>query len=205
MAARGIFIRVIATIALFQLTGCGYGIRGNRSVALEKEGIHRIYVSSIVNNTYRYGVENVIFNALIRSFAAFKGFELVSDPAKADALLSGSIEVADSTINATTPATSLNPRSLAPTAQFGAIYVAAEYRATLNCRFSLIRRNPKPGESATIWGGEFSRSKPYPATNQLGSLGTTSPLINDSEFDRTVLDIATSMAQDVREAMVARF
>jgi hypothetical protein len=84
--------------------------------------------------------------------------------------------------------------------------IANDYNAILTCSFQLIRREAYLNHPAgTVWSGEFSRTKLYPGSNQLGVLGTTSGLINDSEFDRTIIDISRDMAVDVRESMLSRF
>jgi hypothetical protein len=195
------------SLLTFVATGCGYGIRGSHSDALEKDGVHRIYIAPITNNTYHYGVENVVYNSLVRSLAAFHGIKLVNDPQIADAVLAGQVTQADSSISASTAAQSLNPRNLPVPNSFGSLYVATEYTASLVCNFNLIRTHPNPNlkQAATVWTGGFSRSKPYPASNQLGVLGTTSGLINDSELDRTLIDISHDMMIDVRESIVSRF
>jgi hypothetical protein len=195
------------TCCVVLLGGCGYSIRKGTSEALEKDGVRRIYISPIVNDTYRYGVENVVYNSLVRSLASFKGIKLVSDPSLADAVLSGHVIQADSQVSSTASATGLDPGRIPTPNYFGSLLIAKEYNAILGCSFELIRRQPAgPNRPAgTLWTGSFNRSKVYPASNQLGVLGTTSGLINDSEFDRTLVDISREMMVDVREAMVSRF
>ena len=41
--------------------------------------------------------------------------------------------------------------------------------------------------------------------NQLGVIGNTSALINDSEFERSLADLAASMMGDLHESMLAMF
>ncbi len=188
------------------LSGCGYNIRNGKNGALEKEGIRKIYIAPVVNDTYRYGVENVVYNALVRSLNAYSGIKLVSDPTTADGVLSSRVITAASQVNATTGADALSPTGLPLPFYFGSIQIATEYNAILSCSFVLTRREAIVGHPAgTVWTGNFSRSKLYPAANQLGVLGTTSGLINDSELDRTILDISHEMMNDVRETMLSRF
>jgi hypothetical protein len=188
------------------LSGCGYAIRGGKNGALEKEGIRKIYVAPAVNDTYRYGVENVVYNSLVRSLNAYSGIRLVSDPNVADAVLSSRVTQALSQVSSTSFANALNPTGIPTPKYFGSVLIATEYNAILTCSFVLTRRESVPGHPAgTVWSGGFSRSKLYPASNQLGVLGTTSGLINDSELDRTLLDISHDMMVDVREAIVSRF
>jgi hypothetical protein len=188
------------------LSGCGYSIRSGKNGALEQEGVRKIYVAPIVNDTYHYGVENVVYNSLIRSLSAYSGIRLVSDPQVADAVLTGRVTQVDSLVNSTTRADALNPGLLPPPKWFGSVLIATDYNATMTCEFQLVRREAVVGHPAGIvWTGSFNRSKLYPASNQLGVLGTTSGLINDSELDRTLLDISHDMMVDVREAMLSRF
>ncbi|MEK6579060.1 MAG: hypothetical protein AABZ55_07515, partial [Bdellovibrionota bacterium] len=83
--------------------------------------------------------------------------------------------------------------------------VAWEYQAALTCQFDLQRTVIAPGKKPVIWTGGFSRSKPYPGSNQLGPPGTTSALINESEFERALSDLAENMMEDVHESMLAMF
>ena len=145
------------------ISGCGYALQGTHSHELEKDGIRRIYVTTIRNDTYRPGVENVVYNELLQSLSAFKGIQLVTSPEDADAILSGTVSNADSTIAGTGAAPSLNPAALGtslPVLQpsFQTIYIATLYNAVLGVSFSLTRRNPKPGQKATVWSGSFSRT-----------------------------------------------
>jgi Lipopolysaccharide-assembly len=202
---------LLVSSLLFQSCG-GYYIRRSEGNALEKAGVRQIYISPIENDTYRYGVENVVYNALVRSMASFGGVRVVQDAEIADSVLTGKVTQADAVVASTTSAGQLNPINILSASsnhlqffEFGSIYVASSYNAVLTCSFKLVRRNPGPKDKPVVWSGTFSRSSPYPATNQLGALGTTSALINDSEFDRTVLNVAHDMTIDVREAMVDRF
>lgn len=196
--------QILGAIALILLSSCGYTLQKGRSTELVKDGVERIYVAPVLNNTYRSSVENVVYNALIRSLTTYKGIRLVQDPSAADAVLSTSITTAESRVNSNASAFNLNPQGAAPD-RFQNIQVAYDYIAVLECNFSLLRRNPGPSQRAKIWDGGFSRSAVFNGSNQLGTLGTTSPLINDSEFERTIVDVAQGMADDVREAMLSRF
>jgi hypothetical protein len=202
--------RILPFSIVLLLSGCGYALQGTHSHELEKEGIRRIYVTTIRNDTYKPGVENVAYNELLQSLSAFRGIQLVSSPEDADAILTGVVSTAESQVAGTGAAPSLNPQTIGvalPVIQpsFQTIYIATLYNAVLGVSFTLTRRNPKSGQKAIIWSGSFSRTGIFPASNQLGSLGTTSQLINSSEFDRAVHDISKDMMIDVREAMLSRF
>lgn len=199
------------------VAGCGYGFQGSRNEFWEQEGIHKVYVKPLVNDTYKPGVENVMYNALVRTLLAHRRVALVRSEAEADAVLAGTVFVAQFVTSGATRADSLVPLGLAlppgkVNIRYGggvtpldSIQVASVYTAALTCDFVLVRRNPPPGKPAKVWNGGFSRSKPFPASNQLDVPGATSALINESEFERALGEIAVSMADDVHESMLDMF
>jgi hypothetical protein len=85
------------------------------------------------------------------------------------------------------------------------ILIATEYEATLSCSFVLTRTHPVPGKRAILWTSSFSRGAPFAGNNQLGVQGDTSALINQSEFERKLVDLAASMMGDLHESMLAMF
>jgi hypothetical protein len=200
MAVTRVIPILLATVA-FVAAGCGYTLQGSRSPLLEKEGIRRVFVAPLVNDTFKPGVEGVVYNALIKTLAAHRRVVLVQHRADADAVLTGTVTAAGSAISASTEARNLNPSGIGPSD----IRVATEYSATLGCSFKLVRERPRPGKAPTVWQSGYTRSKPFPGANQLGVLGTTSALINESEFDRALFDLANSMMADVHESMLAMF
>src|SRR4051812_48658503 len=118
-------------LALFA-SGCGYALQNSKSVLLEKEGIRRVYVAPLTNNTFKAGVENLIYNALVKSIASHRRVVLVTRREDADAILSGIVNDASSSTVASQPASGLYPIGLA-----GNIYkdtfVTSIYQATINC------------------------------------------------------------------------
>jgi hypothetical protein len=179
---------------------------------LLREGIRRIYVSPIQNNTYKPGVENLVYNQLVRTISASRRVELVQRTEDADAVLHGTVTAASYGPAGTTTADKLYPSDKVPGVPRGSteVVVATEYNATLQCNFSLVARVPRPEKpesrpNATVWGSSFSRAKAFPGNNQLDVFGTTSPLINESEFDRALRDLARSMMSDLEESMLAMF
>ncbi len=205
--------RVIAGFilgGLLSLTACGYGLQNTKGSELERLNLRKIYVSPLRNDTFKSGVEHTVYNALVKGLASYRFITIVQKEDEADAKIVGGVS------NVSLATTPKSADSLAPSnnnlpagmdrSRFKDRPVASEYRANLGCYFSLIRLK-KDGKSVSdyMWGESFSRDKPFPATNQLGPLGTTSALINDSEFDRTLQDLAVSMMSDVRETLLARF
>lgn len=212
-AAAG--ISLLGGVALTH-SSCGYSLQRSNSPHLARRGIRKVYVAPVVNNTYKAGVENLVYNALLKAIASGGGVRLVSDKDEADAILTGTVTTAQYALASSTSAKDLNPKNTGPSDR----QVATLYQASLGCAFALERtRLPKPPkklpagvtpESAAdfakhIWSSSFGRSKNFSANTQLGVLGTTAALINDSEFDRALHDLAESMMGDVHESMTALF
>lgn len=186
---------------LVVLSGCGYSFISAHSPLFEQEGVHKIYVAPVLNNTYKPGVENVVYNALVKVISAHHRVILVQNKLDADALLQGTVANAQSGAIAGTNASSLKPSGIGkPDVQ-----VATIYSALLACQFFLIKQGGKPRANPVLWSSSFSRSKPFPAANQLGPMGTTSALINDSELDRVLYDMAQNMMEEVHESMLGMF
>jgi hypothetical protein len=193
---------ILSGILLLQCVSCGYSLQNTRNRLFEKEGIRKIYVSPLLNNTYKPGVENLVYNQLVRTISVNGKFILVQNAKEADAVLQGAVSTAQYGPAGTTPAENLFPFKSGPSD----ISVATEYSATLACVFTLLRQNTHSGKATVvIWSGDFSRSKPFPGNNQLGVYGTTSALINESEFDRALRDLAQNMMGDVQESMLVMF
>jgi hypothetical protein len=192
------------------LSGCGYAFQNSKNPLAEKEGVRKIYVKPLVNNTYKPGIENVVYNALIRTLSVHRRVVLVNRADDADAELSGSVGAAGYGMSAAVNANQLlgfprNGGALGQGDQRSTIQIAYEYSASLTCTFSLTRVHHEPGRKDAIWGAGFSRNKLFNAANQLGPQGDTSALINESEFDRALSDLAASMMDDVHESMLAMF
>jgi len=187
------------------LGSCGYTFQNSRNTLYEKEGIQKIYVSPVGNSTLKGGVESLVYNNLVKVLVAHRKVTVVSHPDDADAILSGGVSGASFGGSATAPVSNLNPTSLGPTLPTSGYYVWTEYTATLSCSFTLVRAKAIAGRKSVIWSGGFTRSKAFPGANQLDVLGTTSPLINESEFDRALADLARIGMDDIHESMLAMF
>ena len=187
--------------------GCGYGFQNSKNPLAVKEGITKIYVEPLVNNTYKAGVENVVYNNLIRTLTSHRRVVLVRHRGDADAFLQGTVQTASYVQNAGTSVAGLSPQGLAaslslPTQSY---VVSTEYMATLGCSFYLTRRVIPKGKVGLVWSASFGRQEPFPGANQLDVPGTTSALINESEFERALEDLAHKMMDDVHESMLAMF
>mgnify|MGYP001573851882 FL=1 len=195
---------IFTCISMYGIS-CGYALQTSHSGFLEKEGIKKVYVSPVVNNTYKAGVENLVYNSLIRTLGSNRMVRIVQQAEQADALLQGTVNTAQYAISVVRTADRLNPINLGSSDR----RVAAEYSVSLNCSFLLVRApgraGPQPSMRSTVWSSTFSRNKPIPAANQLDVPGTTSALINESEFDRALQELSQNMMSDVHESMLAAF
>lgn len=215
-------LRLAAGLAALTLalSGCGYTLQTSKSPLVEREKITTVYVAPASNGTLRVGVENMVYNALVRSLSAHKTLRMVSREEDAETVLNSSIKNIVVTTNATTPGENI-PGDDRFKPYFKDIPFTTYYSASLDCSFSLVKRiarpeftvNPKtgirkirnPGKSKLLWSSSFSRGKSYPAFLRTGAEGTTSPLITDSELDRVLGEIVTSMMDDVHESMLNSF
>ncbi len=182
------------------ISGCGYAFENSRTNSLKDIDVKSVYVSPAKNLSYKPGVENLVYNELIQALLAGHRVRLVDRPELADALLETSIDRAGYTRSADTDAASVYPIAVSAIQ----IRVATEYQADVTCTFHLKRQKDGAG-AETLWESAFTRSRRFAANNQKIEFGTTSGLINESEFDRTLQEVAHGMMQDVQEAMVARF
>jgi hypothetical protein len=200
-------LKIFLCVWMLGLTACGYTFQNAKNPLLEKEGIHKVYIEPITNESYKAGIENTVYNSLVRAIFSHHKVTLVSNRADADAILSGSVLTANYGMNIQAAVAGLNPKDLAerlklPSREFA---VAQDYMATLGCSFSLVRAVPHRKKRTGLWASSFSRTKPFPGANQIDVPGTTSALINESEFERTLSELAKSMMDDVHESMLAMF
>jgi hypothetical protein len=207
MGRRGSsFAAIVVGVLGLVIAGCGYSLQHSRNPLFEAEGIRKVFVAPVANNTYKPGVENLVYNQLVKTVSANRKVRLAQRIEEADAVLRGSIQDASYVPSGTTTADKLFPSDRLPGLKGPSeTIIATSYSASLTCAFSLENRHPRPGKPAQLWSSSFSRSKPFPGNNQLGAFGTTSALINESEFDRALGDIAQSMMGDLHESMLAQF
>lgn len=185
------------------------------SPLLETEKVKTIYLDPTVNDTFKTGVEVTVYNALQREFLRTGQIKLTRDRAAADAVLSTVVTDAGYDVRATTPSTNLQPKGLGAEKRD----VVTVYFASLSCLFTL-RKIPKPAKDSpkralaagkpqplgkVLWVQQLSRGKNFAANSQLGALGTTSALINESEFERALGDLAEQILSDASESLLAAF
>ena len=190
-------IHWILSIALL-LPGCGYRLRGSKNTALEREGIRKIYIAPIGNQTQVLGLETWVHTVLAQKISAESLVDIVNSEKDADAVLRGSITQAVMSGEAPTSSDLIAPTGLGRTDTV----VFTQYRTTLSCSFQLFR---SVQSTAPLWGAGFSRSKAFLANTTLGVLGTTSHLINDSEHRRALRELSSSMMAEVHDTLFDLF
>ncbi len=193
----------------FIFSGCGYTLQNSRNF-LEKFQISKVYIPIPENTTFKSGLEGLVYNALTRSFRAHKTLKLVKSEMESDAILQITIERALFTTSAqtTVPNLSVNESTVSnlqlmqvasqiPASSFA---ISTEYQAQMSCSFKLIKKN-----NELIWQTNLLRSKPFSASNQIDVPGTTSSLINESEFERAIKEILKSMMEDAYQSLLSGF
>lgn len=209
--------KILLILALFQSACSSYGFQRSGSTHFHSLGVKKIYIVPFVNDTYKAGVENTVYNALVKRLSAKKTLDIVQSRSEADAILVGRVSLATFVLSGETAASQLNPTRtipnlVDPNSSLHVTRVATNYVASLGCTFQLLEKADeiidekfveKTGKS--LWSDGFSRNKGFAANNQLDVVGTTSALINESEFERTLRDIAERMSFDVHESMITSF
>ncbi len=206
MRRIGFFLFALGSAAL--MGACGYTFQHSNNPLLTRYGVRKVHVAPIQNATFKAGVENVVYNEALKVIAAHRRVILVQNRADADAILQGVVSEATYVKSATTTADQLFPtaRLLGTIKRPSAnLQVATEYSARLSTQFSLRLTRPRLGEKEEIWAGSFAKAQAFPANNQLSVYGTTGHLINESEFDRTLKDLAESLVYNLHESMLALF
>lgn len=195
------FVRltITAIAATLGLSGCGYHLRGNTREFFNDHQIRTIYVAPAGNNSYKGGAEITLYNALRKRFALGGYVKIVDNPNDADAKIAATIQEA-----AYAPYAASSVQSISPTATSKSrpedLYVASLYEARLRVSFRLSDRRDK-----ALWADELLRSKRFVASTFFGSQGSTSALINESEFERTLSDLSVSIVTDAEESINTAF
>jgi outer membrane lipopolysaccharide assembly protein LptE/RlpB len=190
----------LLTLASLGLSACGYTLQSRATNHLKDIGVERVYIAPVKNLSYKPGLEHLFYNELVQALLAGKRVHLVDRPEAADAILSATVDSAVYRPSATTTAGTVFPDSVNTID----IMVATEYQTDVQSSFRLNRQESGRA-GAPIWSSSYARSRRFAASNQKAEYGTTSGLINESEFDRTLRMIAHELMRDVHESMVARF
>jgi hypothetical protein len=198
MIVRGVFALLLASCLVWN--GCGYRLRGSENPLLAKEGIRRVYVAPVSNDTRVIGLETKLRSQLIVKIAAERLVSVVNRPEDADAILHATVLSAEMSGEAPTSSDLITPsgQGRADTVVF------TQYRSVLSCEFRLDRHLPSTGDQP-LWSTSVSRSKVFLANTQLGVLGTTSHLINESEHRRTLGELSNAMVAEVHDTLLDLF
>ncbi|NDG85471.1 MAG: hypothetical protein EBX52_10620 [Proteobacteria bacterium] len=175
------------------LPACGYTLRGNTRVFFENHQIRTLYVSPVKNNSFKAGVEIMVYNAL-RKRVAQGGYVRIVD----------SRNLADGELVATVLDASYSPAGITTTDQIAPIgsgpktvQIASEYSVNLSIGFQLLDLK----SNKSLWADSVSRSKSFSASTYLGALGTTSALINESDYERSLSELSNGIVMDAEESM----
>lgn len=188
---RNIAPRAILLPLFLALGACSYQFQGTRN-PLKDLGVQKIYVKSFKNESFRPGIEQLFTTAMVREIQKSRAFILVDTERSADAVLTGTVTSADSTISST-KSVPLGTKS---------VQVASEYSANVNCSVVLT----ETGEAKNvIFSHSVSGSKVYPGATQTGDAGATVPLVNDSEQRIAYQFLATQLMSSVYQRMIDLF
>lgn len=182
-------------------SGCAYHLQDSSNNLKKQQNIETIYVQPLKNVTLKAGVENTVYNALVRTLGHHRKIKLVQSAENADAILKGTVGSAEYHSYTTTTANKLKPLETGPSD----FLISTIYTALLNCSFNLEKTHVAQGAGAVVWSSSFERTKRFSANTQLGALGTTASLINESEFERAISDLAEAIGEDVHESMLSQF
>ncbi len=199
-------VKTLSLVLIYSGSGCGYLLNpGKDSYALTGYGVEKVFVQVPKNSSFQVGIDTTVYHAVVRRVAASDYLKLVQNSDDADAILQSEILAATYGPTTTTPASGLNPATSGRGQD--KVLTALQYGATLSCRFDLKLKNKLKNDPTTkkLWSSQFARQKTFSANNQVGVLGTTSALINESEFGRALGDLAESLADDVYESLLSLF
>jgi hypothetical protein len=178
------------------LNGCGYNLRGNTRPFFDEHQIRTLYVAPVRNNSYKAGIEITVYNALRKRIAQGGYVRFVDSAKDADAQMIAQVNDASYVPAGITRADQIAPLGSGP----DTVQIASSYNVNLRVNFQLLDRNQK-----VLWGNDLARAKSFPASTYFGALGSTSALINESEFERTLNDLSVSIVADAEESINSIF
>jgi hypothetical protein len=196
MVSWSFFIRFLPLLLTF-LCSCGYTLRGNTRYLFENHQIRTLFVAPVKNNSYKAGVDITVYNALRKRIAQGGYVRIVDSPKDADAEIRATVTRANYSPAGITTADQIAPVQTGPSN----IQIASAYLVDLAISFDFVELRGK----RSLWSGGLSRQKSFSASTYLGPLGTTSALINESEFERTLSELSVSVVMDAEESMNSAF
>ena len=175
------------------VASCGYTLRGNTREFFTRQGIRTLYVTPVKNLSYKPGVEIVIYNALRKRIAQGGYVRIVDLPGMADAEIDARVLDASYAPSGITTADQIAPVQTGPSN----VQIASAYAVNLKVAFELFQS----GSRKKLWSDTVTRQKTFTASTYLGTLGSTSALINEGDFERSVGELAVSLVTDAEESM----
>ncbi len=182
--------------ALGMVTCCGYNLRGQQRSFFESKQIRTLYVAPVKNDSFKAGIEITVYNALRKKFAQWGYVKIVDSTEQSDAQLLATVISATVDPAGITLANQLAGGVVTP----NNVEIASSYNATLKVKIELRGKG-----GATFWSNIMSASQGYQAATYTGSLGATSALINESQFDDALVKMASSIVFDAEESMNTGF
>lgn len=179
-------------------SGCGYTLRGNTRKFFEENQIRTLYVSPVRNNSYKAGVEITVYNALRKRIAQGGYVRIVDSRNQADAEISATVIDASYSSAGITRADQL--ATVDTIKGPDNVQIASSYNVNLRIQFELKGAKEKP-----LWTDDLARAKSFPASTYYGVLGSTSALINESEFERSLAELSANIVNDAEESMNSIF
>jgi hypothetical protein len=177
--------------------GCGYTLRGNSRVFFENHQIRSLYVAPVRNDSFKAGVEITVYNAIRKRIAQGGYVRIVDQRSQADGEIRATILSAMYSPAGITTADQLAPVQTGPSN----VQIASAYNVNLNISFEMESLKTKK----VLWSDSFARQKSFSASTYLGALGTTSALINESDFERTLGELSSGIVIDAEESMNSIF
>jgi hypothetical protein len=187
----------LAILFVFLSQGCGYTLRGNSRVFFENNEIRTLYVAPVRNDSFKAGVEITVYNAIRKRIAQGGYVRIVDQKSQADGEIRATILNAMYTPAGITTADQLAPVQTGPSN----VQIASAYNVNLNISFEMESLKTKK----ILWSDSFVRQKSFSASTYLGALGTTSALINESDFERTLGELSSGIVMDAEESMNSIF
>ena len=195
----GKWLLAFLVMLLASVSGCGYSWLGSNN-PWNAKGVQSVYIQTLRNDTLKAGVEVPFTSALVKEFAKGGRFKIVSNELDADAVVSGSVATASSAVGGSTtvPAITKDKVALATLEDY---VIATDYTASASIIVNLTRKV----DGKVLWSQTLNRSKSYPGNNRYGLQGTTSVLINSSQEQFALIEIARFLASDAYENMLEAF
>ena len=176
-------LRVLAAALL--LGGCGYHLRGQ---VAPPAGIHTISVPTFSNRTYEPGLELPFTENLRREVLKGKGLRLVTDRARADAVVSGEIL----SFRAVPPVLVKPPKFPQDRR------LPTRYRAILEVRVSVV----STGTGEVLWEDTLEGTEEYDAGDAPEGF---EPLAREAQQREAIAAIAQDLMREAYDRIVTDF